>query len=285
MRHIRRFFSLYLALVFGSLCAPCQGARKPYILPPDIIGDSAKDKMPPGYSRLGISPEQINWQRTHHPQGFDYKIDTATANFFPKEAPLNNFEKQWYRSSLVAMGENSFRTLSKEDTVYRFLWLRSFHHPICVSVKILNHGNGGAILHAVELDGGDTYGVPKGKQLRNFSHRYYPKLTKELIAKIESSQFWTMPQPTDPMNSIPHSVEISGTTLGTSGPVGAGFKYAPNVWHLDGFDGAQWVMEGFREGKYRMVRRWSPKDGSFRELCVIFLLLAGLYPKENQAIY
>lgn len=253
-------------------------ARTQKVIPLTIYVTPAQKMM------LGISPEQINWMRTHHPQGFDYKIDAATANFFPKEAQLTNFDKQWYRSSLVAMGEKSFLTLSKKDTVYRFLWLRSFHHPICVSIKILNHADGGAVLHAVELDGGDTYGVPKGKQLRNYSHRYYPKLTKELIAKIESSQFWTIPQPSEPLKQIVHSVEISDPHLGTSGPVGARFKYAPNVYYT-GFDGAQWVMEGWREGKYRMVRRWSPKKGSFRELCVIFLLFAGLYPKENQAIY
>ena len=227
------------------------------------------------------------WQLMRPSRGqksFECKIDAATANFFPKEAPLDNSERQWFSSALKAMGEKSFRVVSKRDTEYRFLWLRSFHHPISVSIKILNHGNGGAILHAVELDGADLYGVPYGKKLRSFTHRYYPKLAKELIAKVESSQFWTIPVVEPHIKAHSPQTPPINIPLGTSGPIGSGFKDAPIVYNA-GSDGAQWILEASQNGKYRMVKRWSPKDGTFRELCVIFLLLAGLYPKENQAIY
>lgn len=272
--------SLFLILV--SVCTPCLAARKPYILPPDIIGDSARSESPHNGSHLGIPPKQLKWMQSHPYKNVERPIDPAAAAFFPKEAQLNNSLKQWYHSHLSAMGEKSFRSLSKKDTVYRFLWLRSFHHPISVSIKILNHGNGGAILHAVELDGADTYGAPKGKQLRSFSYRYFPKLTKELIAKIETSNFWTIPTNDDFVQPSEIPDELRKTPLGNSGNIGSRFKFVPILYR---FDGAQWVMEGWKEGKYRLVRRCSPREGSFRELCVIFLLLSHLYPTKPQEIY
>ncbi len=223
-------------------------------MPPDIIGDDSRNHSSKGNSTLGISPEQLKWMQTHPPRKTLYPFDREAAAFFPEEAMLTNALKQWYYPSLNAMGEKSFRSLSKKDTAYRFLWLRSFHHPISVTIKILNNGNDGALLHAVELDGADVYGAPVGKQLRNFSYRYYPKLTKELVTKIETAEFWMLP-PNDDM---------------------------PTLMHLDG---GQWIMEGWKEGKYKLVRRFSPKEGAFRELCVIFLLLARLYPSKAGEIY
>lgn len=249
--------SRFLAcLIVPALIAQCwlSVCAKPLYMHPDIIGDDGRNHSQKDSSTLGLSPERLKWMQSHPPKKFDYPIDPAAAAFFPKEAQLSNSLKQWYYPRLEAMGEKSFRSLSKKDTVYRFFWLRSFHHPISVTIKILNHGNDRAILHAVELDGADVYGAPIGKQLRNYSCRYYPKLTKELTAKIETTKFWSLP-PNDDFPSLVH------------------------------FDGAQWVMEGWKEGKYKLVRRHSPKDGDFRELCAIFLLLARLYPTKSGEIY
>ncbi len=254
---------------------------KPLYMPADIIGDDSRDNGPKG-SPLELTSEYLKRTQSHPFKKIGRAIDPSAAVFFPKEAQLSNMLKQWYHFHLSAMGEKSFRTLSKQDTVYRFLWVRLFHHPISVSVKILNHGNGGAILHAVELDGGDIYGAPKGKQLRNFSRRYFPKLSKELLAKIETSKFWTIAQNDDLIQPTEIPAEFRNVPLGNSSHVASRFRFVPT---LSRFDGAQWVMEGWKEGKYRLVRRYSPNEGEFRELCVIFLLLAGLYPSKGQEIY
>jgi hypothetical protein len=45
-----------------------------------------------------------------------------------------------------------------------------------------------------------------------------------------------------------------------------------NFWELKsiekgrGVDGAQWIIEGVRNGTYHIVDRWSPKDGAVRAL-------------------
>lgn len=253
MNELSRFFGYSLILTLIMQCGLSSYA-KPHIMPPDIIGDDAKKTGSRTTSQQVNSPEYFIWMRSQPPKKIDAPIDPVTAAFFPQESKLSNVLKRRYYFHLSAMGEKSFSTLSKKDTVYRFLWVRSFHHPICVSIQILNHGNGGAVLHAVELEGGDMYNAPKGRQLRNFSVRYFPKLAKELIEKINTTGFWTLPLNDDVPN---HVVD----------------------------DGAQWVLEGWDNGKYRLVRRTSPREGKFRELCVSFLLLAHLYPSNQKEIY
>jgi hypothetical protein len=43
-----------------------------------------------------------------------------------------------------------------------------------------------------------------------------------------------------------------------------------------GMDGAQWILEGAEDGRYHVVDRWSPGPGPYRDICLVFLGLAGL---------
>jgi hypothetical protein len=38
-----------------------------------------------------------------------------------------------------------------------------------------------------------------------------------------------------------------------------------------GLDGAQWILEGVKEGKYHIVDRWSPTDGPVRAIGLLML--------------
>ena len=42
------------------------------------------------------------------------------------------------------------------------------------------------------------------------------------------------------------------------------------------FDGAQWVLEGVRDGRYHVVDRFSPKEGPYREACLMLLRFSKL---------
>jgi hypothetical protein len=46
--------------------------------------------------------------------------------------------------------------------------------------------------------------------------------------------------------------------------------------HADGNDGSQWIFEGIKGGRYHVVDRWTPQNGSYRELCLFMLQLSGL---------
>lgn len=41
-----------------------------------------------------------------------------------------------------------------------------------------------------------------------------------------------------------------------------------------GLDGAQWILEGVKEGRYHVVDRWTPQIGDFREACLYLLKLS-----------
>ena len=41
-------------------------------------------------------------------------------------------------------------------------------------------------------------------------------------------------------------------------------------------DGAQWIMEGYREGRYHVVDRQSPNSGAYRDACMFLLRQSGL---------
>jgi hypothetical protein len=170
----------------------------------------------------------------------------AADAFFPQgaldgqSARLDAFTQQSYSKHLRAMGEPSLSCgLRHEDEVYRFLWLRTFHHPIAVRIT---HAGGGAMLVVTELTGAGGYepGVIGMREERPLSGAEWNALTKAL-AGID---FWNMP--TKP----PRSLDAIG------------------------MDGAQWILEGYRAGTYHVIDRWSPKSVTYRDVCLKFLALA-----------
>jgi hypothetical protein len=50
---------------------------------------------------------------------------------------------------------------------------------------------------------------------------------------------------------------------------------------LSGYDGADWVLEGVRSGRYHVVDRWSPPDKNYRAVCVYIAKLSGLPISES----
>jgi hypothetical protein len=63
------------------------------------------------------------------------------------------------------MGEPSLLDVSRQDStveIYRFLWLRSFHHPIAVRLSVRKDGS--ALLISKETDGKGGY--KPGKLIR-----------------------------------------------------------------------------------------------------------------------
>lgn len=59
---------------------------------------------------------------------------TGNPAYFPTDA-VSKFQTEWYSKHLAAMKEASLYA-SENDAVesYRFLWLRSFHHPVAVRI-------------------------------------------------------------------------------------------------------------------------------------------------------
>lgn len=167
---------------------------------------------------------------------------SSQTKFFPAAALSENawssrLRISWYSLHLESMNELPLSALVNEDESYRFLWLRSFHHPVAIhvwraggryfmAVKQMN-GRGGYDPGTVELD-----------RTRSLTENDWDAF----MLHLEHSQYWTMPTTDDRM------------------------------WN----DGAQWIMEGYREGRYHIVDRQCPDYGAYRDACMYLLRQSGL---------
>jgi hypothetical protein len=137
------------------------------------------------------------------------------------------------------MEESSLSCGALEDTeTYRFLWLRTFHNP--VAVRVFQRG-GEYGLAAVILDGAGGYNP--GHVSRRVTRALSRDEWQTVIARLDGAQFWHMATKSD---------------------------------DPPGFDGAQWIVEARRDGRYHVVDRWSDTDHGLESVGKLFLDLAGL---------
>lgn len=161
---------------------------------------------------------------------------------------LDRFRTCWYGAHLGAMGEPALEATTAVTT-YRFLWLRTFHNPVAVRVEQAEGGRWR--LTAKRLDGTGGY------------------------------------QPGDLI--LDRVVWVAGQTFETA--VGRHLERA-DVWNpsallekdqqLGGLDGAQWILEAVKDGRYRVVDLWTPETGTgerikaFQEAMLGLLRLGGV---------
>lgn len=169
--------------------------------------------------------------------------------FFPPGALSANdwhdrFKANWYAKALTAMKEPSLSAgQTRETESYRFLWLRTFHNPIVV--RVWRSGTTVQLI-AKQLDGAGGY--DPGKLVVNNTRALTSKEWDEFAKHLEQSSYWTL--------------KTDGGDIGT--------------------DGAQWILEGTKDGRYHVVDRWTPKEADrFRKTCFYLLELSGLKPKNS----
>jgi hypothetical protein len=173
------------------------------------------------------------------------KVDAAEF-FFPKgvlgeqlsKFDADAFTREWYSTHLRTMAEPSLSCGQSDDESYRFLWLRTWGHPITVRVEAGQPHT----LTAVELDGAGGY--EPGKVVRRVTRQLSAEEWRTLSHSSKALNFWKMP------TRLPHH----------------------------GSDGAQWVLEGRSGREYHVVDRWSPRDGAYRDFCLMLVKFAGLMP-------
>jgi hypothetical protein len=140
--------------------------------------------------------------------------------FFPpkvlaQDQPGNQFRNNWYSKHLRAMKEEPLYSPDGEWVEsYRFLWLRSFHNP--VAVRIWKCGSV-RFVSVKELDGAGGYDPGKLKLERK--RELTPDEWREFMRYLEDSCYWQLPTQDDTI----------------------------------GFDGAQWIFEGVKGGRYHVV--------------------------------
>ena len=163
---------------------------------------------------------------------------TGKVTYFPPKA-VSEFPTEWYSKHLTAMEEGSMFAPDKHAVeTYRFLWLRSFHHPVAVRVWRTEIDQ---FITVKEMSGAGGY--EPGRFIVNQTRKLAAGEWDTFIRRLDDSCYWNLPTD-DPKER--------------------------------GFDGAQWILEGVKGGRYHIVDRWTPQSGSFREACLYSLKLSGL---------
>jgi hypothetical protein len=159
--------------------------------------------------------------------------DDFSGKWDGRDASIND----WYGKHLEAMAEGSLLDESGETETYRFLWLRTFHHPIYVRVE---SNPSGISLATGELNGAGGY--EPGRMIRNQLFRLNQNEWCKFLALLEKADYWNL---------------------------------STNHEHM-GNDGAEWILEGVKANRYHAVDRWSPAKGEYREACIYLLTLSGI---------
>tara|TARA_B100000678_G_scaffold155273_1_gene129744 strand:+ start:731 stop:1420 length:690 start_codon:yes stop_codon:yes gene_type:complete len=153
---------------------------------------------------------------------------------------LDENSSNWYTSHLKAADERPLPQLAAagpEQLHVRFLWLRSFDHPMVV--RIDEQANGGAVIEAKRLSGAGGYEPGEIAELMN----------RELT-RMEFREFKA----------------VFGRSRLAEEPTA----------NCDmGADGAQWILEVVADGKYAFYERWTPEDEAVRDVALRMLTLTG----------
>jgi hypothetical protein len=148
--------------------------------------------------------------------------------YFPAGALSSNnkmdrIKAEWYSAELAALHEPSVWKSSSEQPqaeAYRFLWLRSFNAPICIRLTIKEDGTGSLTTKEGSVHGGTEFGKLTRVETRTVSKEQM----KVFLDRVRTVKFWNIRSP--------------GNDFG-------------------GTDGSQWIIEGVRQGKYKLVDVWS----------------------------
>jgi hypothetical protein len=164
-------------------------------------------------------------------------------------AQSSHFKEQWYSDQLQALKELSLWELSKtqKTQTYRFLWLRTFHRPISVRLDI--HQDGTALLTTKATDGQGGY--KPGRLVLGKTRALTKEQTSWALDRIKEVGYWGLPTYEKPKEGV--------------GPNG---EKTVQI----GLDGAQWILEGVKNGKYQVTDRWSPESGPIRSLGIMMLI-------------
>lgn len=171
------------------------------------------------------------------------EIEKGKSGFFPKNvyrgyAGADDFMNDWYGKHLRAMSEKSLLDAPAGQEIYRFLWLRTFRHPIFVRVERRQNE---FKLFTKELNGAGGY-EPR-EVLRDESRNLDQTEWCEFLKLLEQANYWAL------------STDLSDDS---------------------GNDGAQWILEGVKENRYHVVDRWTPRTGEYRAACLYLLRLSGV---------
>lgn len=146
----------------------------------------------------------------------------------PEEGVYDEFIVKWFSKQLFALNEPLLFNKEINKEVYRFTWLRSFHRPM--AFRIEKSGDKYELFWKVTSGAG---GYDPGEIVIDDRKSIDEEEWLEFLELVDQANFWELD---------------------------LGIK-------LGGSDGAEWILEGLSEENYRVIAKWTPREGAFYEAC------------------
>ena len=177
-------------------------------------------------------------------------VRSTPEDYFPTNVldsdPYNSkFFDSSYSKQLTAMDEPSLLQLDNTNDFHlRFLWLRSFHVPVTISLQRSDNKYTLTVKQVRGRSGTESseLAVNKTRILTNDEWSTFSNI-------FEGACFWNTPS---------YSTEPLST------------------------DGAWWVLECVWQGRYHIVNHQSPENGPYRQVCLYLLRLSDLEINSSQ---
>ena len=163
---------------------------------------------------------------------------------------LDTFVNTWYSKMLFALKEPILKNYHGDKEIYRFTWLRTFHHP--VSVRLEKQGDIVKLFTKVCSGAG---GYEPSQLIFDTTINATTEQLKTIQQKIYNINFWNL---------------------------------ATEQHDDGGKDGSEWIIEAIKANKYHMVTRWTPsveRLGNFRSVGEYLISIAGLNNEEMKFTY
>ena len=162
---------------------------------------------------------------------------------FDDKPELDCFASDQYSSTLKFHQEPSLWKLSQSEKphIYRFMWIPSLETMFACGLAKV------VVRLTIEANGKASLTAEVAGETSTKERSVTAEETAAFMYVVDSTEFWELP------------------TRSKS----------------RGLDGATWITEGTRNGRYHVVVRWCPKDVAYRELGLHFLLKLAELPYEK----
>jgi hypothetical protein len=105
--------------------------------------------------------------------------------------PPDSLVPDWYSKNLTALHQPSLWSVSKTQVAqsYRFLWLRTFHHPKSIRIEVNPDGTSRLRIQVSSVEAG----YDPGHLVRDDASALTKQQTDWFLGKVEENGFWRLP--------------------------------------------------------------------------------------------
>lgn len=186
-----------------------------------------------------------------------FPLDSSTFYFRTKvtwqdstQNALDTLVNTWYSKMLFGLKEPVLSNYQGDMEIYRFTWLRTFHHPVSVR---LEKQNDVIMLFSKVCNGAGGY--QPGQLIFDTAFNVTVDQYKLLTQKIDEIYLWRLT--TEQRDDM-------------------------------GDDGSEWILEAVKDNKYKMVTRWTPsveRQGNFRSVGKYLVSISKINKEETVFAY